>query len=92
MLFAVNADEGAAWAVIGILAGLLLTFLTTARRDARKADAEAVAQWKDLAETAIAAREAADQDREKLLEELAAKREHIAQLIAENKYLRGEGK
>jgi hypothetical protein len=53
------AEEGAGWAIVATLASLILAFLTTQRRDRRKADNDAVLQWKELASTAIIARDAA---------------------------------
>ena len=78
-LFA-TAEEGAGWAIIATLASLLLTFLVTQRRDRRKAENDAVLQWKELAGAAISARDAAYIELKTAFAEILALRVRVREL------------
>lgn len=79
-LFATTEEGAGQWALIVTLASLLLTFLVTQRRDRRKAENDAVLQWKELAAAAISARDAAYAELKTAFAEILALRVRVREL------------
>ncbi len=73
-----DANDASGWAVIGTMAALILTFLTTARRDRNRGDGEAAKRWQTIAESTAARNTSLEQRIEKLLREKAEDKATIA--------------
>lgn len=88
-LFA-SAEEGAGWAIVATLVSLILTFLITLKRDRRKAENDAILQWKALTEKAVVERDAALAKVETLWAVNGGLQLRVRELEIELRSLRGE--